>query len=153
MVAGNGKVGFRMARLRSIVSFALAAALVAGCAANAEPTVTLGDIEVRVFLADDDDERSRGLQGYDSLPDGVGMLFVYEDAIVRTFAMKRVAFPIDVLFVGKNLTITAIEPLDPGDTRLVSSPGPCRYVVELPQGWAGEQGIAVGDVFGYAEER
>jgi hypothetical protein len=152
-VAGNGKVGHVMALLRSIVSFALVATLVAGCSANAGPTVTLGGAEVRVFVADDDDERSRGLQGYDPLPDGAGMLFVYDDAAVRTFAMKQVAFPIDVLFVGDDLTITAIEPLDPGDMRLVSSPGPCRYVVELPQGWAGEQGVVVGDDFGYAEAR
>ena len=137
---------------RVIMPCALLAALLTGCAASARSTVTLGGTEVQVLVADDDDERSRGLQGYDPLPEGEGMLFVYDDAVVRTFAMKQVAFPIDVLFVGEDLTITAIEPLDPGDMRLVSSPGPCRYVVELPQGWAGEQGIAVGDAFSSGAE-
>lgn len=138
--------------VRVIMPCALLAVLLTGCAAEARSTVTLGSTEVQVLVADDDDERSRGLQGYDPLPDGEGMLFVYDDAVVRTFAMKQVAFPIDVLFVGDDLTITAIEPLDPGDMRLVSSPGPCRYVVELPQGWAEEQGIAVGDAFSSGAE-
>ena len=137
---------------RVIMPCALLAALLTGCAASARSTVTLGGTEVQVLVADDDDERSRGLQGYDPLPDGEGMLFVYDDAVIRTFAMKQVAFPIDVLFVGDDLAITAIEPLDPGDMRLVSSPGPCRYVVELPQGWAEEQGIAVGDAFSSGAE-
>ena len=138
---------------RVIMPCALLAALLTGCAASARSTVTLGGTEVQVLVADDDDERSRGLQGYDPLPEGEGMLFVYDDAVVRTFAMKQVAFPIDVLFVGEDLTITAIEPLDPGDMRLVSSPGPCGYVVELRQGWAAGQGIAIGDGFVDGAER
>ncbi len=142
-----------MSPLRILASLALVAVLVASCSADAGETVTLGGVEVRVLVADDDRERSRGLQGYDSLTDGEGMLFVYDDAVVRTFAMKQVAFPIDVLFVGEELTVTAVEPLDPGDARLVSSPGTCRYVVELPQGWAEKQGIAVGDAFEYASNR
>ena len=67
--------------------------------------------------------------------------------------MLDVSFPIDVVFVGEDERISAIEPLDPGDTGLVVSPGPCRYVVELPQGWADENGVAVGDTFEYADER
>lgn len=140
-----------MVPLRIVMSFVLVVALVTGCSADAGPTVTIGDVDVRVLVADDDAERSRGLQGYAALSEGEGMLFVYDDATVRTFAMKQVAFPIDVLFVGEDLTVTATEPLDPGDMRLVSSPGPCRYVVELPQGWAEKKGIAVGDVFAYDE--
>ena len=61
--------------------------------------------------------------------------------------MKDVTFPIDVVFIGEDGNVSAIEPLNPGDARLASSPGPSAYVLELPQGWAEEQGIAVGSAF------
>lgn len=152
-VVAHRKGGYAVSLLRIIVTCVLLTVLVSGCSTDDPPMVTLGGVDVQVLLADEDAERSRGLQGYEPLPEGEGMLFVYDEAAVRTFAMKQVSFPIDVLFVGEDLTVASIEPLDPGDTRLVSSPGPCRYVIELPQGWAEEQGIAVGDAFVYARER
>jgi uncharacterized membrane protein (UPF0127 family) len=102
---------------------------------------------VRVEVAEDDQARSRGLQDHEPLKPGEGMLFVFTDGAIRTFAMKEVAFPIDVVFIGDVLTVSAIEPLDPGDERLVRSPGPSPYVIELPQGWAAENGIIVGSGF------
>lgn len=109
--------------------------------------MTLGGVEVRVEIAREEAERSRGLQDHEPLAPGEGMLFVFGEAGVRTFAMKEVAFPIDVVFVGEDLTVIAVEPLSPGESRLVTSPGPSTYVIELPQGWAGENGIAVGSEF------
>lgn len=140
-----------MHAMRIGVALVLLTCAVTGCVPARETVVTLDGIEVRVEIADDPSERSRGLQGYDPLPAGEGMLFIFEDAAPRTFAMKEVSFPIDVLFVAEDGTVSAIEPLDPGDTRLVSSPGPCRYVVELPQGWAAREGIVVGSAFEVAE--
>lgn len=142
-----------MSPVRIIAWCMVLVALVSGCSADAPRVITLDGVEVRVRVADDDGERSRGLQGYGALPEGEGMLFVWDDAAVRTFAMKEVTFPIDVVFIGEDLTVAAIEPLDPGDTRLVSSPGPCGYVVELRQGWAAGQGIAIGDGFVDGAER
>lgn len=114
--------------------------------------MTLGAEEVRVYVADEPAEWTRGLQGYDPLDPGEGMLFAFDESRERTFAMMSVTFPIDVVFVGDDLTVTAIEPLDPGDTRLVTSPGPAPYVLELPQGWAAEQGIEVGSALELSDE-
>lgn len=106
--------------------------------------MSLDGVDVRVTVADEPEEWGRGLQGYDELEDGEGMLFAFDEVAVRTFAMKEVTFSIDVVFVAEDGTVSAVEPLDPGDTRLVTSPGPSRYVIELPQGWAAENGIDVG---------
>lgn len=122
---------------------ALTPALVS-CRAHPADTITLGGQELHVFVADDDTERSRGLQGYGELDPGEGMLFVFDDLAVRTFAMKDVSFPIDVVFIAEDLTVSAVVPLEPGSTDLVTGPGASPYVVELPQGWAAEQGIGVG---------
>lgn len=140
-----------MYAMRIGVVLALLTCALSGCAPMRETLVTLDGIEVQVEVADNPAERSRGLQGHDQLVAGEGMLFIFEDAAPRTFAMKDVSFPIDVVFIAEDGTVSAIEPLDPGDTRLVSSPGPCRYVVELPQGWAAREGIVVGSAFEVAE--
>ena len=128
----------------------LAAGLVAGCASEPEPArvaITLGGAQVSVEIADDDAERGRGLQDHEPLAPGEGMLFIFDVAAPRTFAMKDVDFPIDIVFIAEDLTVSAIEPLSPGEERLVNSPGQSRYVLELPQGWAAGQGIGVGSAF------
>ena len=128
----------------------LAAGLVAGCAPEPEPArvaITLGGAQVSVEIADDDAERGRGLQDHEPLAPGEGMLFIFDVAAPRTFAMKDVDFPIDIVFIAEDLTVSAIEPLSPGEERLVNSPGQSRYVLELPQGWAAGQGIGVGSAF------
>lgn len=140
-----------MSAIRTALCCAALALCVSACAPSAPSAVTLDGITIPVVVADDDAERSQGLQGYEPLAEGEGMLFTFEDVAPRTFAMKGVTFPIDVVFIDENLAVSAIEPLDPDDTRLVSSPGPCPYVVELPQGWAEANGISVGGAFELAE--
>lgn len=135
----------------AITTLALVLVLV-GCASAPEAQVTLGGTEVRVLVADTSDERARGLQGRRSLDPGEGMLFVFDDLEVRTFAMKEVTFPIDVVFIGADMRVTAIESLDPGDTRHVTGPAASAYVLELPQGWAEAEDIGIGSVFAVAGE-
>lgn len=127
----------------ALVSFVVALGA-SGCVPADPDVVTVGGVEVRVIIADEPEEWGRGLQGYEELAPGEGMLFDFGSAEQRTFAMKDVAFPIDVVFFAEDLTVSAIEPLDPGDTRLITSPVPAPYVLELPQGWAEEQGIESG---------
>lgn len=134
-----------------IVCALAAACLLTACGPEPGPTVSLDGVTIDVIVADDAGEYSRGLQGYEPLDEGEGMLFVFADVAPRTFAMKEVSFPIDVLFVAEDGTVSAIEPLDPGDLHLVTSPSPSLYVVELPQGWAAENGIAIGDRFEYRQ--
>jgi uncharacterized membrane protein (UPF0127 family) len=139
-----------MYAIRILSALALACLLTA-CVPEASPTVTLDGVTVNVVVTDSQQEWSQGLQGYDPLADGEGMLFDFGSAAPRTFAMKDVTFPIDVVFIAEDGVVSAIEPLAPGDTRLVTSPSPSAYVIELPQGWAEENGIGIGDPFEYAE--
>jgi uncharacterized membrane protein (UPF0127 family) len=129
------------------VFVAVLALALAGCADDASDTtlVRLDGVPIDVVVADTSAEHLRGLQGAESLEDGEGMLFVWEEPAVRTFAMKDVSFPIDVIFFDESQNVTAIEPLDPGDEHRVTSPSPTRYVLETPQGWAERIGITVGE--------
>lgn len=142
--------------MRKVVAVAATVALallVGACAGPDASTARLGGKKLSLYLADTDAERSAGLQGFDGLANGEAMLFVYPEAAPRTFVMRKVGFPIDVVFIREDGQVSAIKPLDPGEPRLVDSPGPSRYVLELPQGWAGEHGIAAGAAFEYAPDR
>ncbi len=127
--------------------------LLAACAGLGEPAARLGDQKLSLYLADTDAERSTGLQEFDGLAPGEAMLFVYPDAEPRTFVMRKVGFAIDIAFIGEDGRVSAIEPLDPKESRLVDSPGPSRYVLELPQGWAEQHHITVGTAFEYDTRR
>jgi hypothetical protein len=117
------------------------------------PRVTLGGQAVDAYLADTMAKRSQGLQGFDGLADGEALLFVYPDERVRTFGMKDVGFPIDVVFIGTDNKVTAVVSLYVGDARKIQSPNPSRYVLELPQGWAAAHDITVGSPFTYDDGR
>ena len=136
-----------------IAALCLAAATLAGCALSVSPEVTIGGHKIEPYVADTPAERDDGLQGFDGLAAGEGMVFVYPDAEVRTFGIKDVAFPIDVVFIGPDLKVSGIVPLSPGDDTRIKSPGPAPFAVELPHGWAAEKGIGVGSEFVYEESR
>ncbi len=128
-------------------------ALVSGCVSAATPRVTLAGQSIEPYLANTMRKRAEGLQGFDGLASGEGMVFVYSDAEVRTFGMKNVGFAIDVVFIGLDGTVSGIASLEPGDPRTVESPGPSRFVVELPKGWAADHGVKVGSAFVYDDGR
>ncbi|GAB4287067.1 MAG: hypothetical protein Kow0067_11550 [Coriobacteriia bacterium] len=141
----------RSARIICALFVVAACALGAGCADDPpeleRTRIAVGGVPISVRVADTEQARSWGLQGLDGLAEGTGMLFVYDDAADRTFAMKDVSFPIDVLFIGEDGRVSGIVPLDPGSETLAFSPGPSRYVVELPRGWAEARGIRQGSRF------
>ncbi len=141
----------RPARIACALVIAAMCALGSGCSDEPpeldQTRIAVGGVPVTVSVADTEEARSWGLQGLDGLAEGTGMLFVYDDAADRTFAMKDVSFPIDVLFIGEDGCVSGIVPLDPGSETLAFSPGPSRYVVELPRGWAEARGIRQGSRF------
>ncbi|PKL58267.1 MAG: hypothetical protein CVT66_10700 [Actinobacteria bacterium HGW-Actinobacteria-6] len=140
------------ASLRTVV-LGLVVVVLSGCAVAPMPRVTLGGQAVDAYLADTMAKRSQGLQGFDGLADGEALLFVYPDERVRTFGMKDVGFPIDVVFIGTDNKVTAVVSLYVGDARKIQSPNPSRYVLELPQGWAAAHDITVGSPFTYDDGR
>lgn len=111
--------------------------------------VRLGDASVLCYVADTPEEHSRGLQGYDELPPGRGMLFDFGGSSkVREFAMKTVSFPVDMVFIadtGRVARVVKVVTMMPGDETLVSSDVPVFAVIEVPAGWAEENDVEEGD--------
>jgi len=104
----------------------------------------LASFDVRV--ADDFKSRYVGLSETDRLGPRQGMLFVHPREERHTYVMRNMSFPLDIVFVAENGTITTIHeaPVPEGsDERRYS--GQARYVLEVNRGTMDSVGASVGD--------
>jgi uncharacterized protein len=106
-----------------------------------------GAISLPVKLADTQERRTHGLMEVTELPEGTGMLFVFEEERTGGFWMKDTLVPLDIAFVDAADGIVAILAMDPceEDPCDVYEPGHAyRAALEVPQGWFAAEGIEVG---------
>ena len=104
-----------------------------------------GETRFVVELADTPETRSRGLMFRESMPQGSGMLFVYEQPRRAGFWMKNTLIPLDMLFVDRNGTVTRIHhQAIPGDLTTVDGGDSVFAVLEINGGLAARYGITTG---------
>lgn len=108
-------------------------------------------IKVRVEIADDPQERAQGLMFRQSLPQGSGMLFIYEAPAPVSFWMRNTLIPLDMVFLDQRGIVRHIHPnARPHDETSISGalPGdddPDRLMVlEVPGGDAARLGLRIG---------
>ena len=106
----------------------------------------IGEKEVWAELAAKPGEREKGLMNRDFLPDGKGMLFVFEKPGPQRFWMKNTRIPLDIGYFsssGKLLEIHAAKPYDlsgePSRSKKV------KFVLELNLNGFRTMGIRIGD--------
>lgn len=103
------------------------------------------------------DQRADGLMYREEVPDGTGMLFVFQDNEVRAFWMANTYVPLDIAYMDPSYRIVDIVPMEPLVTDTYPSSAPAMFALEVRQGWFAEQGIGVGDqaevVFGVGAGR
>ncbi|MBN9886423.1 DUF192 domain-containing protein [Salipiger abyssi] len=129
----------------------LSAALLAGPAAAQcrDDAVWLrgdwGNARFRVEVADDAEERARGLMFVEEMPASAGMLFVYPSERATAFWMKNTLIPLDMIFADAQGRVVQVHSRAvPHDTTPIPSGGPVRYVLEINGGMAERLGIAAG---------
>ena len=103
-------------------------------------------VAIQVELARTTAERSQGLMYRKSLPDGEGMLFIFEKDEALSFWMKNTIIPLSIAFIASDGRIVEIKDMRPGDLNSVKSSRSVRYALEVPQGWFDRAGIKTGDV-------
>jgi uncharacterized membrane protein (UPF0127 family) len=108
----------------------------------------LGAVDARV--ADTWQKRLVGLSRTESLGPDEGMVFVHDDEQRRAFVMREMSFPLDIVFVAENGTITQIHhapvpSAGTGESDLEEYAGVGTYVLEVNRGWTNETGTSVGD--------
>lgn len=99
----------------------------------------------RVWVADNDTRRARGLMHVKQMDDDAGMLFIYPRAQRISMWMKNTVLPLDMLFVaadGRVLKVAAST--TPQSLETIESGGLALGVVELNAGIAAKLNIRAG---------
>src|SRR5689334_12665524 len=99
-----------------------------------------------VEIATTDKEKETGLMYRKQLADGKGMLFDFSPEQQISMWMKNTYISLDMIFIRADGRVLRVaENTEPESTRIISSGGLARGVLEVPAGTAQKYGIAPGD--------
>lgn len=138
----------RFFRLTSVsIFFSVVGAAAFACAADRVTVAgAFGEADFKVDVADDAEERGRGLMFVEAMPRFEGMLFIYEMPRHATFWMRNTLIPLDMIFAAEDGTIMHIhENAIPLDETTIDGGRDIQYVLEINGGMAEILGIQVGD--------
>ena len=103
-----------------------------------------------VEMAVTDEQRAKGLMFRKELPEGKGMLFDFKRDQEVSMWMENTFVSLDMIFIRADGRILRIaENTEPLSTRIISSRGPARAVLEVVAGTAQKYGIRPGDRVGH----
>lgn len=98
-----------------------------------------------VEVAKTESQRQRGFMFREKIPEGTGMLFIFEKDERLAFWMKNTPSPLSIAYISASGEIKAIFDMKPFSEKSVTSPFSVRYALEVPYGWFEKSGITVGD--------
>ena len=88
-----------------------------------------------IEIADDEYQTQTGLMYRSSMESNQGMLFVFDDIIMRSFYMKNTEFPIDIIYLNSEKEIISIQKnAKPFNETSLPSEAPSQYVLEVNAG-------------------
>ena len=139
-----------------VVAAIVALCAFSGCAARAasfQPLEIVTKNGVQVFsveMATTEQEKETGLMYRKEVPDGKGMLFDFSPPQEVSMWMKNTYVSLDMIFIRADVRILRIaENTEPLSTRIISSGGLAKGVLEVVAGTAKKYGIAPGDRVGH----
>lgn len=140
-----------LAAVLVLVGFAIASGSVRAASFQPLEIVTKNGVQVfSVEMATTDEEKQTGLMYRKELADGKGMLFDFDPEQEVSMWMKNTYVPLDMIFIRADGRILRIaENTEPLSTRIISSGGPARAVLEVVAGTAQKYGIRPGDRVGH----
>jgi uncharacterized membrane protein (UPF0127 family) len=97
----------------------------------------IGNCEFEVELALSPSQQYQGLSNRDDLKNNEGMLFIFEEVKDRTFVMREMNFPLDIIFIRDFRVINLYHNLAPEGskpTRSYHSGSPVDAVLEIKGG-------------------
>ena len=111
--------------------------------------VVVNGVKISVEIADEPMEWYQGLSDHAPLCENCGMLFVFPEYESRTFVMRNMLFPLDIIFIKDNRIINIERDLPPEGAvpeKRYESGEPVNYVLEVNGGYCQKNGIGEGDV-------
>lgn len=114
-------------------------------------TMKVGEKSITVEIADSPEEHEKGLSDRDSLGRDRGLLFVMPKDTEPIFVMRRMKFPIDILWINDDKVIGTTENLLPppdktSEDKLIQykAPASVDYVLEVNSGFVKENKVIPG---------
>jgi uncharacterized membrane protein (UPF0127 family) len=140
-----------LAAVLVVVGFAVASAPAGAASFQPLEIVTKNGVQVfSVEMATTDEEKQTGLMYRKELADGKGMLFDFKPEQEVSMWMKNTYVSLDMIFIRADGRILRIaENTEPLSTKIISSQGPARAVLEVVAGTAQKYGIRPGDRVGH----
>ncbi len=118
------------------------------CSKN-EDYVVINNTNIELIgIADDADKAYMGLSFKESMCEDCGMLFPFDEKKVRTFAMRDMMFPLDIIWIDDNKIVKIHKNLEPEGhivQNLYSSDFSVNNVLEVNAGFSDKNNIKVGD--------
>lgn len=118
---------------------------------RAQVTKPDGEVcEICLWLADDSEERSRGLMGVTDLGEPVGMAFLFDEAVNGSFFMFQTPTPLSIAWFAVDGSIVAVAEMVPcldtprSDCQRYSPDNDYQLVVEAFEGQLAAIGIEPG---------
>ena len=102
-------------------------------------------VSVRAEMARSAAEQSRGFMKRENIPDGTGMLFVFDRDEKLTFWMKDTPTALSIAYIDSSGRIRDIYDMTPFSLEPVKSTVSVRYALEVPQGWFERFNVKIGD--------
>ena len=102
-------------------------------------------VNVSAELARTAEERNYGFMNRKNIPDGTGMLFLFEQDQELSFWMKNTPHPLSIAYIDSFGVIQDLYDMKPYDLTSITSTRFVRFALEVPQGWFKANGICVGD--------
>jgi uncharacterized membrane protein (UPF0127 family) len=135
----------------SLIGLALSLCLSGPARAQEQPqtrlqriTLTAGIHQLDIQVALTPEQHQIGLMHRSEMPQGEGMLFVFQNPGKQCFWMKNTLLPLTAAFVADDGTIVNLEDMKPQTTDSHCSVKPVRYVLEMNQGWFAKKGLKAG---------
>lgn len=101
--------------------------------------------KIFVEVAKTPHQHNKGLMFRDKLDEDSGMIFIFEKPRVLSFWGMNTFIPLDIAFLDEQGTIKDIRRIRKHDLNSVKSSCPCKYAIELEDGWFSKNGIKEGD--------
>ena len=116
-----------------------------------EATGTVGICEFQLELANDDEERGKGLMHRTSMPMDQGMFFVFDLEDELNFWMKNTLIPLDIVFFDRTLRVVDVQSMmpeheiAPAPLPFYTSAVPAKFALEVNAGVGSKCSIKLGD--------
>lgn len=113
--------------------------------------ISVSGEKLQVEVVEKEQERRRGLSNRESLAEGTGMLFVFDENSRPTFWMKEMNFAIDIIWIDNGEIVSLNKNVQPepdkeeSDLSLYPAPQEIDYVLEVNSGYSNSLNLQQGD--------